>query len=69
MAGLTSPGGCYIIIVSKKDPEKEVRALSAKELLNLIDWLRRQGFEDDKIIECLESVEGRKKILSADSEG
>ena len=40
--------------------------MSAKELLNLIDWLRRQGFEDDKIIECLESVEGRKKILSAD---
>ena len=40
--------------------------MSAKELLNLIDWLRKQGFEDDKIIECLESVEGRKKILAAD---
>lgn len=40
--------------------------MSAKELLNLIDWLRKQGFEDDKIVECLESVEGRKKILTAD---
>lgn len=40
--------------------------MSAKELLNLIDWLRKQGFEDDKIVECLESVEGRKKILAAD---
>ena len=40
--------------------------MSAKELLNLIDWQRKQGFEDDKIIECLESVEGRKKILTAD---
>lgn len=40
--------------------------MSARELLNLIDWLRKQGFEDEKIIECLESVEGRKKILSAD---
>lgn len=42
--------------------------MSAKELLNLIDWLRKQGFEDDKIIECLESVEGRKKILTADDD-
>ena len=39
--------------------------MTAKELLNLIDWLRGQGFDDDKIVECLESVEGRKKILSA----
>ena len=45
---------------------KEVDIMSAKELLNLIDWLRKQGFEDDKIVECLESVEGRKKILAAD---
>lgn len=45
---------------------KEVKTLTAKELLNLIDWLRKQGFEDDKIVECLESVEGRKKILTAD---
>lgn len=40
--------------------------MTAKELLNLIDWLRQQGFEDDKIVECLESVEGRKKILTVD---
>lgn len=42
--------------------------MTAKELLNLIDWLRKQGFEDDRIIECLEAVEGRKKILSAEDE-
>lgn len=40
--------------------------LSAKELLNLINWLREQGFADDKIVECLESVEGKKKILTED---
>ena len=40
--------------------------MTARELLNLIDWLRKQGFEDDKIVECLESVEGRKKIITAD---
>ena len=42
--------------------------MTAKEWLHLIDWLRGQGFEDEKIIECLESVEGRRKILSAGSE-
>ena len=40
--------------------------MTAKELLNLIDWLRKQGYEDEKIVECLEFVEGKKKILSAD---
>ncbi|MEH2933357.1 hypothetical protein [Acutalibacter sp. JLR.KK004] len=40
--------------------------MTAKELLNLIDWLRKQGFKNDKIVECLESVEGREKILVAD---
>ena len=40
--------------------------MTAKELLNLIDWLRKQGFEDDRIVECLEAVEGRKKILSVE---
>ncbi len=34
--------------------------MTAKELLNLIDWLRAQGFSNEKIIECLETVEGRK---------
>lgn len=43
--------------------------MTAKELLNLIDWLRKQGFEDDRIVECLEAVEGRKKIISVDNEG
>ena len=38
--------------------------MTARGLLNLIDWLRKQGFEDDKIIECLESVEGRKKNIA-----
>ena len=40
--------------------------MTARELLNLIDWLRKQGFENDKIIECLESVEGKKKIIPSD---
>ena len=43
-----------------------MHAVTARELLNLIDWLRKQGFEDNRIVECLESVEGKKKIIAAD---
>lgn len=39
--------------------------MTAREMLNLIDWLRAQGMDNDKIVECLEAVEGRKVILSA----
>ena len=37
--------------------------MTAREVLNLIDWLRAQGMDNDKIVECLEAVEGRKIIL------
>lgn len=36
--------------------------MSAREMLNLIDWLRSQGFDNDKIVECIEAVEGKKKL-------
>ena len=36
-------------------------AMSAREILNLIDWLRAQGFDNDKIVECIEAIEGRKE--------
>ena len=38
-----------------------LKAMTAKEVLNLIDWLRAQGFDNNKIIECIEAVEGKKK--------
>lgn len=34
--------------------------MTAKEILNLIDWLRAQGFDNDKIVECIETIEGKK---------
>ncbi len=34
--------------------------MTAKEVLNLIDWLRKQGFDNDKISECLEYIEEKK---------
>lgn len=35
--------------------------MTAKEILNLGDWLRAEGYSDDKVIECIEVVEGWKK--------
>ena len=51
---------------TNEEAGREMHTVTARELLNLIDWLRKQGFEDNKIVECLESVEGRKKIIAAD---
>lgn len=42
--------------------------MTAREVLNLIDWLRAQGMDNDKIVECLEAVEGRKIILPTQAE-
>lgn len=35
--------------------------MTAREIINLIDWLRTQGFDNDKIVECIEAIEGKKK--------
>ncbi len=60
---------CYYIIVQRehgqspgreKGEQMEDMAMSAREILNLIDWLRNEGYGDDKVVECIEAVEGRK---------
>lgn len=33
--------------------------MTAKEILNLIEWLRNEGFDNDKIVECIEAIEGK----------
>lgn len=38
-----------------------METMTAREILNLIDWLRVQGFDNDKIVECIEAIEGKKK--------
>ncbi len=38
-----------------------LKAMTANEILNLIDWLRAQGFDNNKVVECIEAVEGKKK--------
>ena len=37
--------------------------MTAKEILNLIDWLRAQGFNNDKVVECIEYTEGKQKSV------
>lgn len=37
-----------------------MEGMTGKEILNLIDWLKNQGFDNDKIVECIEAVEGKK---------
>lgn len=36
--------------------------MTAKKVLNLIDWLRAQGFSNDKIVDCLEYTEGKREM-------
>lgn len=38
-----------------------METMTAKEILNLIDWLRAQGFDNDKVVECIEYTEGKQK--------
>ena len=35
--------------------------MTAAEEWNLIDWLREQGFDNERIVDCIETVEGKKK--------
>lgn len=37
-----------------------LKIMTAKEIINLIDWLRAEGFNNDKIVDCIESVDGKK---------
>lgn len=52
----------YTIITSKeKKKGGNMEQMTAKEILNLIDWLRAQGFDNDKVVECIEAIEGKEK--------
>lgn len=46
----------------KGDWKMEVlKAMTAREVLNLIEWLKSKNFTNDDIVDCIESVEGKKK--------
>ena len=45
-----------------------LKAMTAREVLNLIEWLQSKNFTSDDIIECIEFVEGKKKDKEDDQE-
>jgi hypothetical protein len=47
--------------IAERQKGEQMENMTAKEVLNLIDWLREQGFDNDKIVECIETVEGKKE--------
>ena len=53
----------------KGDWKMEVlKAMTAREVLNLIEWLKSKNFTSDDIVDCIESVEGKKKTDKEDRE-
>lgn len=42
--------------------------MTAREVLNLSDWLKSKNFTNDDIIDCIESVEGINKNDKAEME-
>ena len=38
-----------------------LKAMTAREVLNLIDCIKSKKFTNDDIVDCIESVEGKKK--------
>lgn len=59
---------------SKSDEQKGdwkmevLKAMTAREVLNLIEWLKSKNFTSDDIVDCIESVEGKKKTDKEDRE-
>lgn len=59
---------------SKSDEQKGdwkmevLKAITAREVLNLIEWLKSKNFTSDDIVDCIESVEGKKKTDKEDRE-
>lgn len=53
----------------KGDWKMEVmKAMTAREVLNLIDWLKAKNFSNDDIVDCIEAVEGKKKESQKEDE-
>ncbi len=38
-----------------------LKAMTAREVLNLIEWLKARNFTNDDIVDCIETIEGKKK--------
>lgn len=38
-----------------------LKEMTAREVLNLIEWLKSKNFTSDDIVDCIEFVEGKRK--------
>lgn len=38
-----------------------LESMTVREVLNLIEWLKSKNFSSDDIIDCIETVGGKKK--------
>ena len=38
-----------------------LKKMTAREVVNLIEWLKKKNFSSDDIVDCIESVEGKKE--------
>lgn len=48
-------------LTDRKEKNMEVmKTMTAKEILNLIEWLKSKNFTSDDIVDCIESIEGKK---------
>jgi len=45
-----------------------LKAMTAREVLNLIEWLKEKNFSSDDIVDCIETVEGKKKKTQKEDE-
>lgn len=53
----------------KGDWKMEVlKAMTAREVLNLIEWLKSKNFTSDDIVDCIEYIEGKKNKGEEDKE-
>ena len=44
-----------------------LKAMTAREVLNLIEWLQAKNFTSDDIVDCIEYVEGKKNKKEKES--
>lgn len=43
--------------VTRKGERRAMNEMTSKEVVNLIDWLKKQGLDAEKILECIEYIE------------
>ena len=45
-----------------------LKAMTAREVLNLIEWLKSKNFSSDDIVDCIESIEGNRNKKRKDKQ-